>query len=121
MRGQLFAALLNAAKPVSAYDLAEQLSVMCHPRVAANSVYRMLDLFMSASLATKVASVNAYIISPHPGSTRECFLLVCDICGRTVHVDEQNIAESIRQLAQRSEFYSDHAIIEVRGSCKRCL
>jgi Fur family zinc uptake transcriptional regulator len=34
--------------------------------VAANSVYRILDLFVGANLARRVESANAYIANDHP-------------------------------------------------------
>jgi Fur family zinc uptake transcriptional regulator len=36
-------------------------------RVAANSVYRILDLFVRTNLANRVESANAYLANTHPG------------------------------------------------------
>ncbi|MGK3936717.1 hypothetical protein, partial [Enterococcus faecium] len=66
MRAAVFAALAAFDKPASAYDLAEAVSQAQGRRVAANSVYRILDVFVAANLARKVESANAYVANAHP-------------------------------------------------------
>ena len=53
MRASIFDALASFDKPASAYDIAEAVSKAEGRRVAANSVYRILDLFVSANLARR--------------------------------------------------------------------
>ena len=51
MRADVFAALSSHGKPTSAYDIAESVTALRGKRVAANSVYRILDLFVRTNLA----------------------------------------------------------------------
>jgi hypothetical protein len=53
MRANIFRALAGFDKPASAYDIAEAVSKSEGRRVAANSVYRILDLFVTANLARR--------------------------------------------------------------------
>ena len=66
MRAAVFDALASFDKPASAYDIAEEVSKSLGRRVAANSVYRILDLFVGANLARRVESANAYVANQHP-------------------------------------------------------
>src|SRR5205085_9567611 len=66
MRAAVFEALAGFDKPASAYDIAEAVSNAQGRRVAANSVYRILDLFVSSNLARRVESANAYVANAHP-------------------------------------------------------
>ncbi len=59
MRAAIFDALASFDKPASAYDIADRVSQKQGRRVAANSVYRILDLFVGANLARRVASTAA--------------------------------------------------------------
>ena len=61
MRASIFDALAGFDKPASAYDIAEAVSKARGKRVAANSVYRILDLFVGSNLAMRVESANAYL------------------------------------------------------------
>ena len=82
MRAAVFEALAGFDKPASAYDIAEAVSKAQGRRVAANSVYRILDLFVGANLARRVESANAYIANAHPDCLHDCIFLICDIAAR---------------------------------------
>ncbi len=88
MRAAVFDALASFDKPASAYDVAEEVSRAQSRRVAANSVYRILDLFVGANLARRVESANAYIANQHPACLHDCIFLICDTCGQAVHIDD---------------------------------
>jgi Fur family zinc uptake transcriptional regulator len=120
MRAEIFAALSAAEKPASAYDLAEAVSRSTGRRVAANSVYRILDLFVSANLARRVESANAYIVNAHPDCEHDCIFLVCDACGRVSHVDDDKLSNAVRESAEKAGFSRIRPVIEVRGCCAEC-
>ena len=66
MRAAVFDALAGFDQPACAYDIAEAVSKAQGRRVAANSVYRILDLFVGANLARRVESANAYVANAAP-------------------------------------------------------
>jgi Fur family zinc uptake transcriptional regulator len=78
MRAAVFDALASFDKPASAYDIAEKVSRAQDRRVAANSVYRILDLFVGSNLARRVESANAYVANDHPDCLHDCIFLICD-------------------------------------------
>ena len=120
MRASVFGALIGFDKPASAYDIAEAVSQAQGRRVAANSVYRILDLFVSANVATRVESANAYLANAHPNCAHDCIFLVCDDCGATTHIDDDQIAASVRAAARKAGFEPKRPVVEVRGSCPEC-
>jgi Fur family zinc uptake transcriptional regulator len=120
MRANVFAALAGFAKPASAYDIAEALSKTEGRRVAANSIYRILDVFVASNLARKVESSNAYVANAHPDCLHDCIFLVCDSCGQTVHLDDDVVTRGVRNAAQAAGFAPIRPVIEVRGKCADC-
>lgn len=120
MRAQIFGALAGFDKPASAYDIAEAVSKSEGRRVAANSVYRILDLFVGANLARRVESSNAYVANAHPDCLHDCIFLVCDSCGQTVHLDDDRITKGVRSVAAATGFSPVRPVIEVRGKCATC-
>lgn len=120
MRAAIFDALAGFEKPASAYDIAEAVSKVQGRRVAANTVYRILDLFVGANLARRVESANAYVANAHPDCLHDCIFLVCDSCGTTVHLDDDVITRSVRQTAEAAGFAPQRPVIEVRGKCAEC-
>ena len=120
MRASVFGALASFDKPASAYDIAEQVSKVQGRRVAANSVYRILDLFVGANLARRVESANAYVANQHPGCLHDCIFLICDNCGQAVHIDDDSLTKGVREAAKGAGFSAPRPVIEVRGTCGDC-
>ncbi|MFL0413594.1 transcriptional repressor [uncultured Sphingomonas sp.] len=120
MRATVFSALAAFDKPASAYDIADAVSKSEGRRVAANSVYRILDLFVGANLARKVESANAYVANAHPDCLHDCIFLVCDGCGQTTHLDDDRVTGGVRSAAEAAGFSPVRPVIEVRGRCAVC-
>jgi len=120
MREAVFEALAGFDKPASAYDIAEAVSKAQDRRVAANSVYRILDLFVGANLARRVESANAYVANAHPDCLHDCIFLICDSCGQAVHIDDDRLTGGVRDAAKDAGFTETRPVIEVRGTCGEC-
>ena len=120
MRAAVYAALAGRDRPASAYDIAEAVSKSEGRRVAANSVYRILDLFVAANLARRVESVNGYVANAHPDCRHDCIFLLCESCGQATHIDDDRLTGGIRGAAEKSGFVATRPVIEVRGRCAEC-
>ena len=120
MRATIFAAIAEQDKPTSAYDIADVVSRRRGKRVAPNSVYRILDLFVASNLVRRVESANAFIANSHPGCVHDCIFLICDNCGQTTHIDNDAVTASVRAAASASGFAPARPVIEVRGTCADC-
>ena len=120
MRSDVFAALAGQDKPASAYDIAEAVSRQRGKRVAANSVYRILDLFVRTNLARRVESANAYIANSHPGCRHDCIFLICDSCGKAVHIDDDSLTGALVNAARQAGFADVRPVVELRGHCGEC-
>jgi Fur family transcriptional regulator, zinc uptake regulator len=120
MRAQVFGALAGLERPSSAYDIADLVSKARGRRVAPNSVYRILDLFVANNLVRRVESANAFIANSHPGCLHDCIFLICDACGSTTHIDDDGLSQGVRAAAAGAGFSATRPIIEVRGRCGDC-
>ena len=121
MRQSVFEALNGFDRPASAYDIAEAVSARQGRRVAANSVYRILDLFVGANLVRRVERANAYVTNEHPNCLHDCIFLVCDACGQTTHIDDDAVASNVRKAASSKGFAPVRPVIEVHGRCAACV
>ncbi|MGE0775282.1 MAG: Fur family transcriptional regulator [Sphingomonadaceae bacterium] len=120
MRAAVFDVLSGFTQPASAYDIAEAVSVREGRRIAANSVYRILNLFVSANLARRIESANAYLANAHPDCEHDCIFLVCDRCGMATHIDDDVFTQALRKASAQHGFTPARPVIEVRGSCEDC-
>ncbi|MBB5705359.1 Fur family transcriptional regulator [Sphingopyxis panaciterrulae] len=120
MRAQIFDAVAEIGKPASAYEIADIVSRKRGKRVAPNSVYRILDLFVANNLVRRVESANAFVANSHPGCLHDCIFLICDSCGNAVHVDNDLLSDGVRAAAEAAGFAAERPVIEVRGKCPEC-
>lgn len=120
LRAEVFEELATHERPASAYDIADGVSKRRGKRIAPNSVYRILDLFVANNLAMRVESANAYLANSHPGCLHDCIFLVCDQCGEATHVDSDEISREVRGVAEGADFKAERPVIEVRGLCAAC-
>ena len=109
----------GAGKTTAALLLATEVAAR-GKRVAPNSIYRILDVFVSNGLAVRIESSNAYLVNSHPGHTHDCIFLVCEECGDAAHVDDVEVSRSVRALIGSRQFQSDHPVLEIRGLCRQC-
>lgn len=120
LRAQVFEALSTFDRPASAYDVTDAVSKAAGRRIAANSVYRILDLFVASNVAMRVESSNAYVANAHPDCLHDCIFLVCDACGKTTHIDDDQLADGVRAAASATGFRPIRPVLEVQGRCVDC-
>jgi len=120
MREAVFAELARHEIPASAYDIADNLSKSRGKRVAPNSVYRILDLFVRNNLANRIESANAYLVNTHPGCRHDCIFLICDDCGKATHLDDDRVTGALRDAGRDAGFADVRPVVELRGLCEDC-
>jgi Fur family zinc uptake transcriptional regulator len=120
MREDVFRALAAQVRPASAYDIAEDVGKARGKRVAANSVYRILDLFVRTNLANRIESANAYIVNAHPGCLHDCVFLICDDCGQARHFDDDALTSALRAAGEKAGYCAVRPVVELRGLCADC-
>lgn len=120
MREDVFRALAAQERPESAYDIAEAVGKARGKRVAANSVYRILDLFVRTNLANRIESANAYIVNSHPGCHHDCVFLICDDCGQASHFDDDSLTGALRKAGEAAGYTAVRPVVELRGLCADC-
>lgn len=120
LRAAVFTVLADTGRPVSAYDVAEAVSNAVGRRIAANSIYRILDLFVVHNLAKRVESRNAYVVNTHPSCAHDCIFLVCERCTAITHLDDDRLADSMRAVASSAGFAPSRPVLEILGLCPEC-
>lgn len=120
MREDVFRTLAAQERPASAYDIAEAVGQRRGKRVAANSVYRILDLFVRNNLANRIESANAYLVNSHPGCQHDCIFLICDDCGQADHFDDDRLTGALRKAGSEHGFSAVNPVVELRGLCADC-
>src|SRR5271165_5467662 len=110
----------DSAAPLGAYAILEELSRREMKQVAPPTVYRTLDFFLDHGFVHKIESLNAYAPCEHLGHAHNGMLLICETCGRSEEVDDDDVMRAIADSAAAADFTPQRVMIEAQGLCRRC-
>lgn len=112
-------ALRDAGRPVSAYELIDQLrdkGVTAPP-----TVYRALNRLIEDGLAHRLESLNAFVACNHPHHhVGKAVFAICDVCGAVTEFASDAAEKNLTHWAQSAGFMVRSMTLELRGCCKAC-
>ncbi len=120
IRETVLTLIWQSHRPLGAYDIIEQLSESSGKRVMPPTVYRSLDFLLARGLIHRLATLNAYIGCPFPGSAHSNVFMVCRLCGSAAECSVDAINSAIIATAARTGFEIESQTIEVSGLCPAC-
>jgi len=120
LRAQVLQALWSGHRAFGAYDLLNYLNAHARKKLAPLSVYRALDFLVSAGLAHRIESLNAYVGCPHPGERHALQFLVCRACQTVTELEDPQISKMLTKNAKARNFTAERSVVEVLGLCPSC-
>jgi Fur family transcriptional regulator, zinc uptake regulator len=119
-RRRVLEALVEAGKPMSAYDLADRLSGGGR-RVAPVQVYRSLEFLIAAGVVHRLATRSSFVTCDHEHVRGETIVfLVCEGCGNVAEVTSPAVGRGLRGAAESTGFQPLNPVVEVEGRCAAC-
>ena len=119
IRRKVLHLLLESEEPAKAYDLLANLDG--EGAAKPPTVYRALDFLQEMGLAHKIESLNAYVACGHTKHAHSAVFIICDSCGAAEELHATKTSKSIAQETEAAGFTIRHAIIEARGTCRKCI
>jgi Fur family zinc uptake transcriptional regulator len=111
-------ALRGAGRPVSAYELIDQLREKA--TLAPQTVYRSLDRLIADGQAHRLESLNAFVACRHPSHEGTAVFAICEDCGTVTEFDEPEAIERLQAWAKKARFAVTQMTLELRGRCRTC-
>lgn len=144
LRQQIYQLVLEANKPIGAYDLITLLQNMrlsdsqssddnkeadskkssskkqANKNVAPPTVYRSLEFLLSEGLIHQLTSINAYVPCCHPRAQHTAAFLICGQCQRVQECSSLPVREMMSFAEQDVGFVVENSVIELSGRCQAC-
>ena len=132
LRQQIYALILQAKKPIGAYDLITQLQQMRaaedvkhseknqQKNVAPPTIYRSLEFLLTENLIHQLTSINAYVPCCHPRAPHTAAFLICVQCQRVQECSSMPVQEIMSFAEQDVGFQVVRSVIELSGCCQDC-
>ena len=120
----VFEALSNAACPLSAYTILDELRE--HGFRAPLQVYRALEKLLELGIVHRLESQNAFVAckhptcDPHDESHDTVAFMICETCGTVAEIADDALASQLQGLAGTANFALDQSVVELRGKCSGC-
>lgn len=112
-------ALREAGRPVSAYELIDQLR--SEVVLAPQTVYRALQRLIAEGQAHRLESLNAFVACRHEHHTADATVFaICESCGKVSEFDREEAVRSLDAWARSSAFTVRQMTLELRGRCAAC-
>ena len=117
-RRRVLQLLLEAGKPVKAYDL---IAAFGEDGSAAKppTVYRALDFLEKQGFAHRIESLNAYVACRHGDAPHVAAFLICDCCKSSREIETPGLSE-LSALGAAQGFALSGVTIEGHGLCEAC-
>lgn len=111
--------LLEAERPLGAYDVLERLThygVAGQPPVA----YRALEFLMDQGFVHKLRETKRFLACHHPDERHGVGFLVCRECGQVDEVRVDPKRGAFGRAARAAGFTIERTVLEAEGVCARC-
>lgn len=112
-------ALRGAGRPVSAYELIDQLREKAV--LAPQTVYRALDRLIAMGAAHRLETLNAFVACSHSRHEGRAVFAICETCGTVNEFDEPKAVDGLTAWAKKAKFAVREMTLELRGRCNDCV
>lgn len=120
IRESVLRILWQQHRPLGAYQIQDQLSRIAEKPVAPPTVYRAIEFLLEQGLIHRISSLNAYIGCPFTGSNHSNLFMICNNCGNTAEVAQNNINSLLQDTSKRVGFTLQSQSLELFGLCPQC-
>lgn len=120
----VFEALTNAACPLSAYSILDELREKGFR--APLQVYRALEKLLELGIVHRLETQNAFVACTHPSCDGEdqthetVAFMICETCGTVAEIADASLQRQLQGLAGSENFALDQSVVELRGRCHDC-
>jgi Fur family zinc uptake transcriptional regulator len=119
VRRRVLELILLSEQPAGAYALLAELQ-RGRGKLGPPTVYRALEFLLAHKLIHKIETSSAYIACGDIDHPHQSQFMICEDCGATEEVRDDEIVESLRRLGEDRGFAVERQVIEARGLCPAC-
>lgn len=120
LRTAVLNVFLAHPSPLGAYDLRDKINAKRAKKIEPASIYRCLDFFVSLGVVVKLESQNSFMLCQHIGEKHQHVLMLCNTCGTTSELHDDQAIERLDKQAKASGFIPSHHVLEIHGLCRAC-
>jgi Fur family zinc uptake transcriptional regulator len=122
LRKDILDIILSAKKPLSAYDVLDQLKTK-RTNAKPPTVYRVIDYFVEKKIIHRVETTNKYVGCTQLDNFKTKYhgiLFLCQQCGNSFELVDDEFLEALKNFSKKHQFSVNESLVEVKGICEKC-
>jgi len=119
VRRRVLQILLEAHKPIAAYELLKRLTAEGFPGQPP-IIYRALEFLLFLGVVHRIESKNAFVACTLPKGIHPAQFLICTECTRIAEFENAQVTELLARTAAVAGFEIAKTTLEIEGRCEDC-
>ena len=108
-------------KPVSAYELRDEINKSKNLRISISQIYRVLGFWIDLGLIHKISSINKFLLCVTPDEKHTHMLNYCTVCEKVYETCNERIELNLKESTAKLDLeFNTTRSVEIPVICPQC-
>ena len=120
-RALVIKTLSKHKKPISAYELRDEINKNKDVRINISQIYRVLEFWIDLGLVHKISSINKFLLCTAPEEKHTHMLNICTVCEKVVETCNEKMGLNFKKSTAKLDLaFNNTRSIEIPVICPKC-
>ena len=108
-------------KPISAYELRDEINNKGDVNINISQIYRVLDFWMDLGLIHKISSINKFLLCITPEEKHTHMLNFCTVCEKVFETCNEQMGLNLKKSTAKLDLaFNNTRPVEIPVICPKC-
>ena len=108
-------------KPVTAYELKDEINNNGVVNINISQVYRVLEFWIDLRLVHKISSINKFMLCTAPEEKHTHMLNICTVCEKVVETCNKRMGLNFKKSTAKLDLaFNNTRSVEIPVICRKC-
>ena len=113
--------LSNHKKPISAYELRDEINNNGDININISQIYRVLEFWMDLGLIHKISSINKFLLCITPEEKHTHMLNFCTVCEKVFETCNEQMGLNFKKSTAKLDLaFNNTRSVEIPVICPQC-
>ena len=120
-RNLVIKTLSKYKKPISAYELRDEINKNKDIRINISQIYRVLDFWIDLGLIHKISSINKFLLCRRPDEKHTHMLNYCTVCEKVYETCNERMGLNLKKSTAKLDLaFNTTRSVEIPVICPQC-
>ena len=120
-RNLVIKTLSKYKKPISAYELKDEINNKGDVNINISQIYRVLDFWIDLGLIHKISSINKFLLCITPEEKHTHMLNFCTVCEKVFETCNEQMGLNLKRSTAKLDLsFNDTRSVEIPVICPEC-